>query len=523
MIFVLGLGHKLRNLPISTILMIVICGVYYFGFQSRVKPYELIAKNNVSLVNTKEYFALFEDYLVAQKEVFVDKEITKKVVANYREDLRKSLDDELSGKKVEKKKKNVLKVFEAEQDKKNKLLYKFNSELSQKEDVILNLKSFPDYKRVLTAKNGEIKKIHKEYNLLSRNNISILSAIVAMFSHGGIMHLVGNMVFLFFFGRYVEQRFGSLMYLAVYLCGGLFAMIGYAYFQSEDSYTSVLGASANVSVIMGAFYVSFYHHKMKIYVWYLFMAKVVDIGIKKFFPILFILQDVVFSFIGGAGIAHLAHVNGLFIGMTFGYLWQRKNKLPKDFLYPFEFEKWRVIKTQSDDSYYEEANKLLEYNPGNSTIKSETRKHIFKSIIETNKLSREMHLNLLHLIPDYIEQYIVAPDSGKEFYSYMNKMSSKHMSKYLKRINQKKLLILIDRSIDSEEYFLSIHFIHNFFIKYPRSSKIINMSKTLRSILDHSHDLARVQKLLVLLEAETKSNKFRKLTYNYIKIGENIG
>jgi hypothetical protein len=99
-------------------------------------------------------------------------------------------------------------------------------------------------------------------------------------------------------------------------------------------------------------------------------------------------------------------------------------------------------------------------------------------------------------------------------------MSSKYMPRYLKNINQKKLLFLIDNSIDSEEYFLSIHFIHNFYTKYPRSGKLINMGKTLKSILDHSHEAQRIQKLLFLLNVESNSNRFNKIVSNYITSNE---
>ena len=514
MIFVLGLGHKLRNIPIATILIIVFCSIYYFGFQSRDVAYNEITENNISLIESVEFLDLFEDYLISEKQIQRDKLVSQKVIDKFSVALR----NELSGNKKVEKKKFIL--VEGKEDIRAELLPKFNIEVKEKHENVIKLNSYENYKKILDKKNLELVDIHKKYNLLSNHNNNLMSALTSMFSHGGIWHLFGNMIFLYFFGRYVEQRYGSGIYSIVYFFGGLFAMMGFALFQGGESYTTVLGASANVSVIMGAFYVSFLHHKMKGYVWYFFMGKVVELSVKKYFVILFIIQDVIFSFSGNSGVAHLAHVNGLILGMIFAYVWNYKMDFPHDFLYPFELDKWRVIQKEHGDNYYKEVNYLLEFNPGNSTIKSETRKHILKTITETGKLTKEMHQNLLYLIPDYIEKYTKSPQTYIDFYKYMNVMSSKYMPRYLKNINQKKLLFLIDNSIDSEEYFLSIHFIHNFYTKYPRSGKLINMGKTLKSILDHSHEAQRIQKLLLLLNVESNSNRFNKIVSNYITSNE---
>jgi membrane associated rhomboid family serine protease len=510
MIFVLGLGHKLRNIPIVTILIIVICSIYYFGFQSRDTPYNEMRENNISLIESAEFLNLFEEYLLSEKQIQSDKLISKKVINNFSMALR----NELSGNnKIDE---NKFILVAGNEEIRTELLPIFTVDVKEKHETIIKLDSYQNYKKILNEKNLELVNIHKKYNLLSKHNNNLISAVTAMFSHGGIWHLFGNMIFLFFFGRYVEQRYGSGIYFAVYFVGGVLAMMGFALFQGEDSYTNVLGASANVSVIMGAFYISFLHHKMKGYVWYFFMGKVVELSVKKYFVILFIIQDVIFSFSGNSGVAHLAHVNGLILGMIFAYIWNYKMDFPPDFLYPFELDKWRVIQKEHGNNYYKEVNYLLKFNPGNSTIKSDTRKHIFKTITETGKLTKEMHQNLLYLIPDYIEKYTKSPQTYTDFYKYMNVMSSKYMPRYLKNINQKKLLFLIDNSIDSEEYFLSIHFIHNFYTKYPRSGKLINMGKTLKSILDHSHEAQRIQKLLFLLNVESNSNRFNKIVSNYI-------
>ncbi len=83
-----------------------------------------------------------------------------------------------------------------------------------------------------------------------------LSALTCMFLHGGWMHLVGNMWFLFIFGNNIEDRLGPLLYLGFYLVGGLLATAcHWAY--NPQSIVPVIGASGAVSTILGAYAVTF--------------------------------------------------------------------------------------------------------------------------------------------------------------------------------------------------------------------------------------------------------------------------
>lgn len=514
MIFVLGLGHKLRNIPIVTIFIIVLCTLYYFSFQSRDQVYKDIAENNVSVIESIEFEKLFEEFLVNENVDKVDFALNRKVIKSFSQTLRKELGGEIEVKDPKQKNPRI----NSPEEPRIHLLIKFTKDLKEKNPKVVSLLSYNDYKALLDNKNLELIEIHKKYNLLSNHNNHLVSAVVAMFSHGSILHLMGNMIFLFFFGRYVEQRYGHLVYFLLYFLAGMVALMAYAAIQGEDSFINVLGASANVSVILGAFFCSFYHHRMKIYVWYFFIGKVVQISIKKYFVFLFIIQDVVLSLVGSTNVAHMAHVNGLIFGAVFAYFWIKKFNFPKEFLYPFELKDWKKVVNLTGPDYYLKVSKLLEYNPDNKIIKSEVRKHIFNSIQGTKKLTKEMHKNLIYLIPDYIVQHIKGESGPKtsEFYAYMNHMSSKYMVRYLKGINQRELLFLIDESLDREEYFLSIQFIHSFYIKYPRSGKLINLGKTLNSILENKSHISRIQRLLDLLHHDSTSKKFKKIIHKYI-------
>lgn len=84
----------------------------------------------------------------------------------------------------------------------------------------------------------------------------IVSALTCMFLHGGLMHLAGNMWFLFIFGNNIEDRLGHWLYLGFYLVGGLLATAcHWAY--DPNSAVPVVGASGAVSTILGAYAVTF--------------------------------------------------------------------------------------------------------------------------------------------------------------------------------------------------------------------------------------------------------------------------
>jgi membrane associated rhomboid family serine protease len=86
--------------------------------------------------------------------------------------------------------------------------------------------------------------------------VPALSVLYSMFLHGGWLHLLGNMLFLWVFGNNVEDRFGRLRYLLFYLLCGYVAAYGFA-LGSHDAVTPLIGASGAVSGVLGAYLVLF--------------------------------------------------------------------------------------------------------------------------------------------------------------------------------------------------------------------------------------------------------------------------
>src|SRR5262249_29244984 len=81
-----------------------------------------------------------------------------------------------------------------------------------------------------------------------------LSLLASLFFHANLIHLLGNMWFLWIFGDNVEDRFGHIGYLALYLVGGIIASIGYVV-STPSSITPTLGASGAIAAVMGSYLV----------------------------------------------------------------------------------------------------------------------------------------------------------------------------------------------------------------------------------------------------------------------------
>ena len=87
------------------------------------------------------------------------------------------------------------------------------------------------------------------------------SILVSMFLHGGIMHLLGNMLYLWIFGDNVEDRMGHVLYLGFYLLAGAAATLAHA-FSAPNSHIPAVGASGAISGVLGAYLVMFPHARV---------------------------------------------------------------------------------------------------------------------------------------------------------------------------------------------------------------------------------------------------------------------
>jgi rhomboid family protein len=139
-----------------------------------------------------------------------------------------------------------------------------------------------------------------------------LAIVTSMFLHGSLIHLGGNMLFLWIFGNNVEDRLGRLGFAAFYLVGGVVATLAHVA-VSRDSTVPSIGASGAIAAVMGAYLMWFPNARVRTLVIFL----LVDIPAKVVLIVWFVLQ---FFTDPNEGVAWTAHVGGFVFGVVVGLL-----------------------------------------------------------------------------------------------------------------------------------------------------------------------------------------------------------
>lgn len=143
-----------------------------------------------------------------------------------------------------------------------------------------------------------------------------LSILSSMFLHGGLLHIAGNMLFLWVFGNNVEDRLGPLRYPIFYFGAGLAATFAQAY-VSPSSAVPLIGASGAVAGVLGAYLLLFPRARVVTLVIFFFIS-VVEMPAVAVLGLWFVLQlfQSAGSVTGDAGgVAYMAHVAGFVAGM----------------------------------------------------------------------------------------------------------------------------------------------------------------------------------------------------------------
>ena len=147
---------------------------------------------------------------------------------------------------------------------------------------------------------------------------AVVSLATAMFLHGGWLHLLGNMLYLFIFGDNVEEVLGHRRYLAFYMLCGTAAALTHGAFH-PDSTTPVVGASGAVAGVLGAYLIFFPATRVKTLLFFGIFVHITALPAAVLLGIWALLQ--VLSAAGAATgkaafIAWYAHVGGFAAGLV---------------------------------------------------------------------------------------------------------------------------------------------------------------------------------------------------------------
>jgi len=157
-----------------------------------------------------------------------------------------------------------------------------------------------------------------------------VTILTAMFMHGGWMHIIGNMVFLWAFGPEIEDAMGPLRYLAFYLLGGLVASAAQIAAMSSSTVPN-LGASGAIAAVMGGFLITYPRDRIRTLLLLGWFVTVTVIPAAVLIGIWFLLQ--LFSEIGAVaqaqsgGVAYMAHVGGFAFGAITAKLFEDSRRI----------------------------------------------------------------------------------------------------------------------------------------------------------------------------------------------------
>jgi membrane associated rhomboid family serine protease len=165
-----------------------------------------------------------------------------------------------------------------------------------------------------------------------------------MFLHGGWMHLIGNMLFLWVFADNIEAVIGKFYFILFYFGGGLAASFAHIFFNADSTIPAV-GASGAISAVLGAYLVMFPASKVKVYVLYIFRSFYMP---AFYFLGIWGVQQFINGFISivpasafTSGVAWWAHIGGFVFGIITGFLirkqyeshpYHTRSASPKDFV-----------------------------------------------------------------------------------------------------------------------------------------------------------------------------------------------
>jgi membrane associated rhomboid family serine protease len=183
----------------------------------------------------------------------------------------------------------------------------------------------------LTLSEQDLQLLVQSFGVVPAH-FSWMSVLTSMFLHGGWLHFLGNMLYLWIFGDNVEDRLGHGLYVVFYVFCGAAAALGQAAIQPY-SLVPMIGASGAIAGVMGAYFVLYPQSRVLTAVIIIFYLDIIEIPAIFFLGIWFLMQF--FSGVGSlgadaaaGGVAFGAHVVGFIAGALLGLIRRSSERHP---------------------------------------------------------------------------------------------------------------------------------------------------------------------------------------------------
>ncbi|HEV7882446.1 MAG TPA: rhomboid family intramembrane serine protease [Solirubrobacteraceae bacterium] len=165
---------------------------------------------------------------------------------------------------------------------------------------------------------------------------TILTLFSAMFMHGSILHLAGNMLFLWIFGNNVEDAMGPVRFIVFYLLGGLAALLLQVAVGPNAAIPTV-GASGAIAAVLGGYILLYPQARVITVIFIVFFFTILELPALLVLGLWF-LEQVAFGYFdvaqptgGGGGVAYFAHIGGFVFGLATVKIFANRQK---DYLVP---------------------------------------------------------------------------------------------------------------------------------------------------------------------------------------------
>jgi len=156
-----------------------------------------------------------------------------------------------------------------------------------------------------------------------------LTIFSSMFLHGGLLHIGGNMLYLWIFGNNIEDMLGHFRFFMFYLISGIVAAYSHAIMASSSS-VPMIGASGAVAGVLGAYLLLFPRARVHTLIFLVFFVEVIKIPaliVIGFWAIIQVVNGLLTQGIAAqGGVAWFAHIGGFLVGLLTIKLWLPKRR-----------------------------------------------------------------------------------------------------------------------------------------------------------------------------------------------------
>ena len=152
----------------------------------------------------------------------------------------------------------------------------------------------------------------------------------SMFMHGGFMHLIGNMLYMWIFADNIEDNIGPSKFIIFYLLSGIGAAMAQVLMDTQ-SQIPMVGASGAIGGVLGAYLINHPQAKVLVLIPFGFFSQIIKIRSLYVLGFWFVLQFINSSLMSseGGGVAYAAHIGGFISGMILILFFNKKSRKKK--------------------------------------------------------------------------------------------------------------------------------------------------------------------------------------------------